>query len=107
MVSRGAFGTDDRLAEADDPTASDRLAQMREALLGPLRNVVGVSDKVWNMTLASLLLGAGAGRPRWLEVGGSMVAIDTLVHNFLHRTGILWRLNASHPYPTHPTSFFA
>ena len=25
----------------------------------------------------------------WIEVGGSMIAIDTLVHNFLHRTGIL------------------
>jgi hypothetical protein len=89
---------DHQLAEADDPTAPDRLAQMREALLGPLRNVVGVSDRVWSMTLASLLLGAGSGRPRWTEVGGSLVAVDTLVHNFLHRTGILWRLNASHPY---------
>jgi hypothetical protein len=89
---------DRQLAEADDPMALDRLARLREALLGPLRNVVGVSDKVWSMTLASLLLGAGAGRPRWPEVGGSMVVVDTLVHNFLHRTGILRRLNASHPY---------
>ena len=34
-----------------------------------------------------------AGAPKrcglWTEVGGSMIAIDTLVHNFLHRTGIL------------------
>jgi hypothetical protein len=27
-----------------------------------------------------------------------MIAIDTLVHNFLHRTGILERLGAGHPY---------
>ena len=27
-----------------------------------------------------------------------MIAIDTLVHNFLHRTGILARFNANHPY---------
>ena len=27
-----------------------------------------------------------------------MIAIDTLVHNFLHRTGILHRLGADHPY---------
>jgi hypothetical protein len=27
-----------------------------------------------------------------------MIAIDTLVHNFLHRTGILARFNANHLY---------
>jgi hypothetical protein len=27
-----------------------------------------------------------------------MIAVDTLVHNFLHRTGILGRLGAGHPY---------
>ena len=27
-----------------------------------------------------------------------MIAIDTLVHNFLHRTGILHRFNAEHAY---------
>jgi hypothetical protein len=27
-----------------------------------------------------------------------MIAVDTLVHNFLHRTGILHRLDASHAY---------
>ena len=26
------------------------------------------------------------------------MAVDTLVHNFLHRTGILKRLKAEHPY---------
>jgi hypothetical protein len=30
--------------------------------------------------------------------GGSMIVVDTLVHNFLHRTGILNRLDATHPY---------
>jgi hypothetical protein len=50
------------------------------------------------MTLSGLLLGAGQGRQRWAEVGGSMIAVDTLVHNFLHRTGILNRLSAGHPY---------
>jgi hypothetical protein len=34
----------------------------------------------------------------WIEVGGSMIAIDTLVHNFLVRTGILRRFNADHHY---------
>jgi hypothetical protein len=89
---------DGQLAEADAPNAPDRLARLRQALLSPLGQVFGVSDKVLSMTLSSLLLGAGPGRPRWAEVGGSMIVVDTLVHNFLHRTGILDRLNAGHQY---------
>ena len=27
-----------------------------------------------------------------------LIAVDTLVHNFLHRTGIFNRFNAAHPY---------
>jgi hypothetical protein len=45
-----------------------------------------------------LLGGADNQRPLWVEVGGTFVAVDTLVHNFLHRTGILNRLRADHPY---------
>jgi hypothetical protein len=47
---------------------------------------------------ATLLLAAPKTWTRWLEVGGSMVAVDTLVHNFLHRTGILTRFDAEHAY---------
>jgi hypothetical protein len=75
----------------------DRLATLREAIIGPLRNVYGVSDKVLAMALSTLLLAAGR-RPVWVEVGATFVAVDTLVHNFLHRTGILHRLRADHPY---------
>ena len=81
-----------------DPHAPDRLAACREAVIGPLRNVYGISDKVLAMALSSMLLGAGNQRPLWFEVGATFVAVDTLVHNFLHRTGILGRLRASHPY---------
>jgi len=87
-----------RLAEADEPGSPQRLLRLREGLIGPLRHVYGVSDKVLNMACADLLLGAGGNRLRWLEAGASMVAIDTLVHNLLHRTGILKRLKACHPY---------
>jgi hypothetical protein len=62
---------DARLAEADELNASDRLARLRRALLSPLREIYGVSDKVLSMTLSSLLLGAGQGRQRWVEVGGA------------------------------------
>ena len=75
-----------------------RLARMRAALLDPLKEVYGVSDKVLMMALSQLLLGASGSRRRWLEVGGSMIAVDTLVHNFLHRTGILHRFEADHAY---------
>jgi hypothetical protein len=87
---------DTQLAGADDRTDPDRITIMIESLVGPLRQVYGVSDKVVMMTLASLLLASG--KPLWPDVGASMIAVDTLVHNFLHRTGILHRLGANHPY---------
>ena len=83
---------DRRLAEADDPSKPDRAVRMGEALVGPLRHV----HKVLTMTLSGLLLASQ--KPRWTEAGAHMIAIDTLVHNFLHRTGILHRLGASHLY---------
>jgi hypothetical protein len=76
----------------------DRLAAMREAIVGPLRNVFGLSDKVLGMTMSTLLMGTRSGRSRWFEVGASFVVIDTLVHNLLHRTGILGRLRSGHLY---------
>jgi len=89
---------DDQLAQAARQRTGDRTAAMRNALLTPLSNVFGISDKVLSMALSSILLGARAPSSRWSEVGASMIAIDTLVHNFLHRTGILDRLAAKHPY---------
>jgi hypothetical protein len=91
---------DKRLSAADTQTGPDRLARMRSALVDPLREVYGVSDKVLTMALSQLLLGAPRSRHRWREVGGAMIAVDTLVHNFLHRTGILHRFDAHHSYGT-------
>jgi hypothetical protein len=89
---------DRRLRAAVVQPGADPLASMRAAVVDPLREVYGVSDKVLMMVLSTLFLGAPGHRRRWLEVGGSMIAIDTLVHNFLHRTGILARFRADHPY---------
>jgi hypothetical protein len=89
---------DTQLAEPDDRTDPDRITRMIERLVGPLRQVYGVADKVVMMTLSSLLLASN--KTIWSEVGASMIAVDTLVHNFLHRTGILHRLGANHPYGT-------
>ena len=81
---------------------ADRPAQERTAaLLEPMRHIYGVSDKVLSMLLATLLLGVGKRRPLWFETGASFVAIDTLVHNYLHRTGVLTALGSEHPYGVH------
>ena len=74
------------------------LAAARRSLVDPLRYVYGVSDKVVTMALATLLMGGGANRPCWFDVGAGLIVVDTLVHNFLARTGILARLRASHVY---------
>ena len=50
--------------------------------------------------MAALLLGVGPRRRRWFEVGAGMIVVDTVVHNFLHRTGILRRFDADHAYGT-------
>ena len=89
---------DERLQEADTPPDADRLARLRAAVIDPLRQVHGVSDKVLTMALSCLLLGDPHKRRRWVETGASMIAVDTLVHNFLHRTGILRRFGTGHAY---------
>lgn len=89
---------DAQIDGADEPASADRLEHMSEAIIGPLKGVFGVSDKVLNMAFADFLLGAGRHDGRWAEVGGTMIAVDTLVHNFLRRSGILRRGNCEHPY---------
>ena len=90
---------DTRLAGADTgPDSLGRAAAMRDAVLEPLVNIVGTGPKVWAMILAELLLGADASRERWVTAGASFVAIDSLVHAYLHRTGILDGLGADHAY---------
>jgi hypothetical protein len=87
-----------QLASSADPADPARLSRMREALLAPLRHVYGVSDKVLSMALSVMLVAAPKAMRWWAEVGASMIAIDTLVHNFMVRTGILRRITAEHPY---------
>jgi hypothetical protein len=89
---------DRSLAQASLGSAKNRSYRMRHALIEPLRNIHGASDKVLNMTLADILLAAPANKPLWRETGFSMIAIDTLVHNFFGRTGIASRLGVSHTY---------
>ncbi|WP_051134011.1 hypothetical protein [Methylocystis sp. ATCC 49242] len=90
---------DERLAAADPGVGvSGRAVLMQASLLDPLRHIDGVGPKLWNMMLADLLLAGDPERERWMTTGANMIAIDTLVHNFLHRTGVLRRFNAEHAY---------
>jgi hypothetical protein len=89
---------DGRLETAQRETGTTLEAARQEALIGPLRNVYGVSDKILMMTLSTLLIGARHQRPVWFETGKAMIAVDTLVHNFLHRTGIVQDCGVSHSY---------
>ena len=88
---------DDRLAAADPGTAHPRrTATMRSALIDSLVHIPGTGPKVWAMILAELLLAGDPHRERWVTTGASFVAVDSLTHGFLHRTGILRRLGAEH-----------
>jgi hypothetical protein len=89
---------DRQLRTSNHSNGAKRLAQLRAAIIEPLREVYGVSVKVLAMALSSVLIGAPCKMHRWIAVGGSMISIDTLVHNFTHRTGILTRFDAEHPY---------
>lgn len=84
---------DQRLSQ---PSAQERAGGF--ALLEPLRHVHGLSWKVLNMSMASFLMGADRKRMIWRTVGADMIAVDTLVHNWLHRTGIQRGMGAEHPY---------
>jgi hypothetical protein len=70
----------------------------REALLAAFGEVSGVSRKLLSMMFSTLLIGADPARSDWVAIGRSMVAIDSLVHNFLHRTGILAAYSSTHSY---------
>ena len=87
-----------QLEAAQSTQSVDLEAARQEALLGPLRNVFGVSDKVLTMALSGLLIGARTHQPLWFETGKAMIAVDTLVHNFLHRTGIQESCGTPHGY---------
>lgn len=69
-----------------------------ERLIGPMRSIYGLSDKVLSMALSTLLIGTARNESRRFKTGCAMIVVDSLVHNFLHRTGILKRFRADHQY---------
>ena len=89
---------DARLREARAGSARDRQKRMRESLIRPLDAIYSVGRKVLNMALADLLMAAPESKQHWFETGISFVAVDSLVHNAMHRMGLLKRLDAEHNY---------
>lgn len=71
---------------------------LRSAILEPMSNIYGLGHKILSMSLSDLLIGADPQRQTWVSAGASLIAIDTLVHKFLQRTGILRRRGGDHPY---------
>jgi len=63
-----------------------------------MTHIHGVSHKVINMVLSALLMAGDRERPRWQTAGQAMLVIDTLIHNWFHRTGILKSFGAEHLY---------
>jgi hypothetical protein len=89
---------DSQLSGAAGSKSETLQAARQEALIGSFRNVFGVSDKVLTMALSTLMMGVRNSRPDWFETGTAMVTVDTLVHNFLHRTGILQGCGTPHQF---------
>ena len=81
---------DDHRSRSKEPNAA--------SIIDALRHIHGVSDKALSLALVVLLLGGRPGDSLWQAAGTQLIVIDTLVHNWLHRTGILNGLDARHRY---------
>lgn len=65
-------------------------------LITPMRSIHGISDKVISMALSDLLLASP--NPDWRQLGAEFIVVDRLIHNFMHRSGILERHDCEHTY---------
>jgi hypothetical protein len=88
---------DKQLQSADQP-GPQRGRTLALAAMLPLTHLYGVSYKMISMTLSALLLAGDPDRERWQVAGANQIVVDTLIHNWLHRTGNLHRLKAEHIY---------
>jgi hypothetical protein len=79
------------------PPKGTGVADARDELVAEVSNVYGVGNKLASMALSNLLM-CDRRKKRWNVVGQSMIAVDGLVHNLLHRTGILKLYAAEHKY---------
>ncbi len=70
----------------------------RDQLVVPLSGIWGISSKLISMSFSDLLLAAPPRWRGWHRIGGSLIVIDSLLHNNLSRTGILARFKAEHRF---------
>jgi hypothetical protein len=77
--------------------SSRAMNELIETFIGKITTIANVGPKLAHMALSCLFLTT---YPGWdyRQVGAHMTAVDTLVHNFLHRTGILDCYQLDHPY---------
>jgi hypothetical protein len=90
-----------RMAAGDDQAPSDDLDWIdvaRARLVMAFSRIEGVSSKLANMILSDILLGGRPDDPDWVAVGATCIVVDSLVHKFLDRTGILKAFKAPHAY---------
>lgn len=74
------------------------LREIHKLLVPAWNSVFGISEKVISMALTTLLLSAPARKRNWRDAGRSLIVVDSLVHNFLHRSGLIDVLGEPHPY---------
>jgi hypothetical protein len=77
---------------------SDRdISTLLDGFIGKVTAIANVGPKLAHMALSCLFLTA---YPGWdyRRVGAHMIAVDSLVHNFLYRTGILDNYQLDHAY---------
>jgi hypothetical protein len=73
------------------------ISDLLQSFIGKITAIANVGPKLAHMALAWLFLTT---YPGWdyRRVGHHMIAVDSLVHTFLHRTGILANYGADHLY---------
>ncbi len=94
-VAGGSFL--DWLGERISVVSGGSYPDIQRELISPMRAIHGISDKVISMALSDLLL-ASPDKPHWRQVGAEFIVVDRLIHNFLHRSGILQRQGCQHVY---------
>lgn len=86
----------DRQVNSISRDASPR--EVHQSLVPAWNGIFGISDKVISMSLATLLLSAPSQKKEWKFAGSSLIVVDSLVHNFLHRTGLISLFGKTHLY---------
>lgn len=77
--------------------AAGAMGELLQSFIKKITTIASVGPKLAHMALSGLFLTC---YPGWdyRRVGLHMIAVDSLVHNFLHRTGILADYGVNHAY---------